>query len=64
MIQCPSGCGGLRVEQVDARQEWTETLYVCPICEEEYLHREDYEIQSSKILSQTLTDKDGTECYF
>lgn len=62
---CPNGCSAdLEEVLVDPRQEWTTITYQCPDCEEEFEYREDYAIQSSRIVSQTLTDSKGKEREF
>jgi cytochrome c-type biogenesis protein CcmH/NrfF len=60
-MMCPKdGChGNLKQDDVDQRQEWvTESLH-CPVCKEEFTLRTDYEIQSTKVKSQTMTDSEG-----
>lgn len=62
-IMCPKGCQDyLKEDSVDSRQEWTAISFHCPRCKEEFEYREDYAIQSSRIVSQTLTDSNGKEC--
>lgn len=61
-ISCPNGCGCyLRHDEVDSRGEWVEIEMSCPHCEETFCYREDYAIQSKRVVSQTLTDSEGKE---
>lgn len=65
-IMCPNeGCSGnLKQDDVDSRQEWVTIYMHCPECKEEFVYREDYHLQSSRIASQTLTDSKGKEREF
>lgn len=53
MINCPNCNGKLISNGTDSRQEWSEELYYCEECGEEFVVRTEYD-QSGLVNNQEI----------
>jgi transposase-like protein len=55
---CPECNYEMEITDEDSRQEWSETVYYCKVCNKTFLRRTEYQTQSSLVESDKLTEID------